>query len=73
MDDRSSIPASSRDEIFSPHYRVRDGSAAHPTEPPIQWILAVISAGVKQPGVEADHSPHLVPTLSIGGDGVVIN
>jgi hypothetical protein len=28
-----------------------------PTQPPIQWVLEVISAGVKQPGHEADHSP----------------
>jgi len=25
--------------------------------PPIQWVLGVLSPGVKQPGNEADHSP----------------
>ena len=25
--------------------------------PPIQWVLGVLSPGVKQPGYEADHSP----------------
>jgi hypothetical protein len=28
-----------------------------PTRPPIQWILGALSAGVKWPGHEADHSP----------------
>jgi hypothetical protein len=26
------------------------------TQPPIQWILGALSAGVKRPGREADHS-----------------
>jgi hypothetical protein len=28
-----------------------------PTQPPIQWVPADLSAGVKQSGREADHSP----------------
>jgi hypothetical protein len=28
-----------------------------PTQPPIQWVLGVLSLGVKQQGPEADHSP----------------
>jgi hypothetical protein len=28
-----------------------------PTHPPIQWVQAVLSPGVKQLGHEADHSP----------------
>jgi len=28
-----------------------------PTRPPIQWVLGVLSLGVKRPGREADHSP----------------
>jgi hypothetical protein len=28
-----------------------------PTQPPIQWVLGVLSLGVKRPGREADHSP----------------
>jgi hypothetical protein len=27
------------------------------TQPPIQWVLEVLSVGVKRPGREADHSP----------------
>jgi hypothetical protein len=29
------------------------------TDPPIQWVLSVISAGVKRPEHEADHSSQL--------------
>jgi hypothetical protein len=32
------------------------------TQPPIQWVL-----GVKWPGREADHSPHLVPRSRMCG------
>jgi hypothetical protein len=28
-----------------------------PIQPPIQWVLAVLSPEVTQPGCEADHSP----------------
>jgi hypothetical protein len=28
-----------------------------PTQPPTQWVLAVLIPGVKRPGREADHSP----------------
>jgi hypothetical protein len=28
-----------------------------PTQPPIQWVPGALSAGVKWPGREADHSP----------------
>jgi hypothetical protein len=31
--------------------------ALGPTQPPIQWVPAVLSLGVKRPGREADHSP----------------
>jgi hypothetical protein len=27
-----------------------------PTQPPVQWVLEVLSLRVKQPGHEADHS-----------------
>lgn len=37
------------------------------TQPPIQWVLEVHSLGVKQPGCEADHHLHLVPTLRMMG------
>jgi len=32
-------------------------TALGPTQPPIQWVLGVLSLEVKQPGREADHSP----------------
>jgi hypothetical protein len=28
-----------------------------PSQPPVQWVLGALSAGVMQPGYEADHSP----------------
>jgi hypothetical protein len=31
--------------------------ALRPTQPPIQWVPAALSLGVKRPGREADHSP----------------
>jgi len=40
---------------FSSHHHVQTGSVA--TQPPIQWILRILSLGVKQPWREADHSP----------------
>jgi hypothetical protein len=30
-----------------------------PIHPPIQWVTGAFSLGVKRPGREADHSPHL--------------
>jgi hypothetical protein len=38
-------------------------TALGPTQPPIQWVPGALSLGVKRPGREADHSPHLVPRL----------
>jgi hypothetical protein len=31
--------------------------ALGPTQPPIQWVPGALSLGVKQLGIEADHSP----------------
>jgi hypothetical protein len=31
--------------------------AVWPTQPPVQWVLGVLSLGVKPPRREADHSP----------------
>jgi hypothetical protein len=31
--------------------------ALGPTHPPIQWVPAAFSLGIKHPGHEADHSP----------------
>jgi hypothetical protein len=36
-------------------------TAVGPTQLPIQWVPGALSLGVKRPGREADHSPHLVP------------
>jgi hypothetical protein len=35
--------------------------ALGPTQPPIQWVPEALSLGVKWPGHEADHSPHVEP------------
>jgi hypothetical protein len=32
-------------------------TALGPTHPPVQWVPAALSLGVKRPGREADHSP----------------
>jgi hypothetical protein len=32
-------------------------TALGPTQPPIQWVPAALSLGLKRPGREADHSP----------------
>jgi hypothetical protein len=32
-------------------------TALGPTQPPIQWVLAALSLGVKRPGREADQTP----------------
>jgi hypothetical protein len=32
-------------------------TALEPTQPPIQWVPATVSLGVKQPERDADHSP----------------
>jgi hypothetical protein len=49
------VPVGSR--IFSTSSR----PALGPTQPPIQWLPAALSPGVKRPGREADDSPQLVP------------
>jgi hypothetical protein len=36
-------------------------TALGPTQPPITWVPRALFLGVKRPGREADHSPHLVP------------
>jgi len=45
---------SSRAREFSSHHCIK--TALGPTQPPIQWVLGVLSAGVKWQGCEADHS-----------------
>jgi hypothetical protein len=43
--------------------------ALGPTQTPIRWIPGELSSGVRRLKREANHSPHLVPTLRI--DGVI--
>jgi hypothetical protein len=50
---RSSSPGRVKNVLFSKSSRPVLG----PTQPPIQWVLGVLSPGVKRPGREADHSP----------------
>jgi hypothetical protein len=55
LDDRGSrvrFPAGAGN--FSLHTMSR--TALGPTQSPIQWVLGVLSLGVKQQGHEADHS-----------------
>jgi hypothetical protein len=56
LDDRGSrvlFPAGTVNFLFTTASRTSPG----PTQPPIQWVLGVLSLGVKRPGREADHSP----------------
>jgi hypothetical protein len=39
----------------------RPALGATQPQPPIQWVLGLLSQGVNQPRREADHSPQLVP------------
>jgi len=34
------------------------------TQPPIQWVPAYSRGGVKRPGRDIDHPPHLAPRLN---------
>jgi hypothetical protein len=38
-------------------YTTMSRTALGPIHPPIQWVLGVLSWGIKQLGHEADHSP----------------
>jgi hypothetical protein len=38
-------------------FTTASGTALKPTQPPIQWVPAALSLGVKRPGCEADHLP----------------
>jgi hypothetical protein len=38
-----------------------------PTHPPIQWVLGALSLGVKQQGLEAEHSPPSSAEVKKGG------
>jgi hypothetical protein len=50
---QSSSPGRVKNFLYSTASRPALGS----TQPPIQWVLGVLSQGIKRPGREADHSP----------------
>jgi hypothetical protein len=49
------------DRVPSSPFFISSTPALGPTEPPIQWVPGAASPGVKQSGLEADHSP---PTIA---------
>jgi hypothetical protein len=56
LDGRSSIPGRVKIFLF-----IVPRPALRPTQPPIQRVRGgPLFPGVKRPGCEADHSPHLV-------------
>jgi hypothetical protein len=50
---------------FSLHHRVQNGTGAHPVSYPMGIRGSFL--GLKRPGREADHSPHVVPRSRIRG------
>jgi hypothetical protein len=42
-------------------FTIASRTALGPTQLPIQWVPGALSLGLKRPGREADHWPHLVP------------
>jgi hypothetical protein len=48
---------------FAKHPR----SILEPTQVPAEWAVRALSPAVKRPVREANHSPHLVPRLRMGG------
>jgi hypothetical protein len=50
---RSSSPGRVKNFLFSMSSR----PTLRPTQPPIQWVPATLSRGIKRQGHEADHSP----------------
>jgi hypothetical protein len=62
MDDRGfgvQFLVDPRDFIFS----ITSRPALGPTQPPIRWVPEAVFPGLKPQEREADHSPHLVPSL----------
>jgi hypothetical protein len=53
LDGRGLIPGRGKIFLFSTVSR----PARRSTQPPIQWVLAALSLGVKQPGCKTCHSP----------------
>jgi len=53
LDDRSSIPRKDRNFFI---FTTASKPALVPTQPPIQWIPAALSLGLRLPGLETDNS-----------------
>jgi hypothetical protein len=54
LDDRG---VEARVQVGSRAYSTSCRPTLGSTQPPIQWVLAALSPGIKRPGREADHSP----------------
>jgi hypothetical protein len=63
LDGPGSIPGRRKILLFSPTAR----SALGPTQPPVQWVPAALSPGVKRPGREATTHLHLMPKSRMCG------
>jgi len=46
---------------------IPEGGGAGPTQPPIKWVIKVLSLGIKWAGCEADHSPPSSPEVKACG------
>jgi hypothetical protein len=63
IDGWDSIPRGGKIFLHSTVSRLALG----PTQPPIQWVLGVLSQGIKWLGREADHSPPFHAKIKNGG------
>jgi hypothetical protein len=53
LDSRGAIPGRYKIFLFS----IASRPSLGPAQPPIQWVLWVLSPWIKRPGREANHSP----------------
>jgi hypothetical protein len=59
--ERSGFRSPARAGNFSLRHHVQTGFGAHKS--PVQWVLGVLSPGLKQPGVKLTTHPYLAPRL----------